>query len=68
MAVALGALVSWHFSDAVVVPDHSPWPEDVTVEAVGPGRIVLERTDQTARPGFYGISWQGGHATVGPSD
>jgi pimeloyl-ACP methyl ester carboxylesterase len=66
LALALGGLVVWHFSGAVVVPDDSPWPEDVTVEAVGPGRIVLERTEQTARPGLYGISWQAGHATVGP--
>jgi alpha-beta hydrolase superfamily lysophospholipase len=66
LAVSVGGLVSWHFSGAVVVPDHSPWPADVTIEAVEPGRIVLERTDATSRPGYIGISWQGGHATVGP--
>jgi pimeloyl-ACP methyl ester carboxylesterase len=66
LALAIGGLVAWHFSGAVVVPDHSPWPEDVTVEALRPDRIVLERTEQTARPGFYGLSWQAGHATVGP--
>jgi uncharacterized protein len=66
LALAIGGLVVWHFSGTVVVPDHSAWPEDVTVEAVRPGRIVLERTEETARPGFYGLSWQAGHATVGP--
>ena len=66
IGLGIGGLVAWHFSGAVVVPDHSPWPEDVTVEALRPGRIVLERTEQTARPGFYGLSWQAGHAAVGP--
>ena len=66
LALVVGGIAAWHFSDAVVVPDHSPWPEDVTVEAVMPHRIVLERTEQTGRPGVYGLSWQGGHAKVGP--
>ena len=67
LALVVGGLVSWHFSGAVVVPDHSPFPEDITVEAVRPGRIVLERTEQTTRPGVYGLSWQAGHAKVGRS-
>lgn len=29
-----GAAASWHFSSAVLVPDHSGWPEDVRVEAI----------------------------------
>ncbi len=66
LLIAGGALVSWHFSSNVVVPDHSPWPRDITVEAVGPKRVVLERTDETGRPGYIGLVWQGGHATVGP--
>jgi pimeloyl-ACP methyl ester carboxylesterase len=66
LTLVIGGLVSWHFSGAVVVPDHSPWPEDIEVEAIRPGRIVLERTDATARAGYYGISWQAGHAVVGP--
>jgi hypothetical protein len=61
----LGAAVSWHFSSAVLVPDHSDWPEDVTVEGLDPGRIVLSRSEDTERPGVYGISWQGGHAVIG---
>lgn len=64
--MVVGGLVSWHFSGAVVVPDHSPWPEDVRIEGVEPGRVVLERSDATGRPGYIGISWQGGHATLGP--
>jgi pimeloyl-ACP methyl ester carboxylesterase len=63
--LAAGALLSWHFSSAVVVPDHSNWPEDVTVEDVGPHRIVLSRSDDTMRPGVYGLVWQAGHAILG---
>jgi alpha-beta hydrolase superfamily lysophospholipase len=66
LAALVGGLTAWHFSGNVVVPDHSPWPEDVTVEALRPGQIVLERTDQTARPGYLGLTWPSGHAQVGP--
>jgi len=65
VALAIGAAVSWHFSSAVLVPDHSDWPEDVTVGGLDPGRIVLSRSEDTERPGIYGLSWQGGHAVIG---
>lgn len=66
VAIALGSAVAWHFSDAVLVPDHSGWPtEDVTVEGLAPGRIVLSRDEDTERPGVYGLDWTAGHAIVG---
>jgi len=65
VAVAVGAAVSWHFSSAVLVPDHSPRPEDQTVERLAPGRVVLSRTEESERPGVYGLAWQGGHAVIG---
>jgi pimeloyl-ACP methyl ester carboxylesterase len=58
------AAASWHFSSAVVVPDHSPWRRDVTVEGVSSGQVVLSRSDDTLRPGIYGLDWPGGHAIV----
>jgi uncharacterized protein len=64
-ALAVGAVLSWHFSSAVLVPDHLAWPEDVEVERMPPGRIVLGRDEDTERPGVYGLDWQGGHAIVG---
>lgn len=64
--IAIVAAVSWHFSSAVLVPDHSDWPEDVTVEGLAPGRVVLSRSQDTERPGVYGLVWQGGHAIAGP--
>jgi uncharacterized protein len=65
LGIAVGAGASWHFSSNVLVPDHSNRPQDITVEAVAPGRIVLERTEETGRPGYIGLVWQGGHAIAG---
>src|SRR3954468_17075712 len=64
-ALALGAAVAWHFSSAVLVPDHSLWPAETEVEAISTSRIVLESDDESRRPGIYGIEWQGGRAIVG---
>ncbi|HEX7059620.1 MAG TPA: alpha/beta fold hydrolase [Solirubrobacterales bacterium] len=64
-AMAMAAALSWHFSSMVLVPDHSGWPEDVTVEGLRPDRIVLSRSEDTERPGEYGLLWQGGHAIIG---
>jgi uncharacterized protein len=65
VALAIGTAVSWHFASQVLVPDHSSWPEEVDVEAVGRGQVVLSRSEETSRPGVYGLDWQGGHAVVG---
>jgi len=65
-ALAAGAAISWHFSSQVVVPDHSPWAEDVEVESVSADRIVFSRSEATTRPGYYGLVWEAGHAVVGP--
>jgi uncharacterized protein len=63
--IAALAAVSWHFSSAVLVPDHTSWARDVEVERLPPRRIVLTRTEDTERPGVYGLEWPGGHAIVG---
>ncbi|HEX3173814.1 MAG TPA: alpha/beta hydrolase [Solirubrobacterales bacterium] len=64
--IGVGGAAAWHFSDAVLVPDHSGWPpEDVTVEGRAPGRIVLSRDEASERPGVYGLDWKAGHAIVG---
>lgn len=65
-ALAAIALVSWHFASFVLVPDHSPWSQDVTIEALSAHQIVLDRSEETERPGTYGLVWQAGHAVVGP--
>ncbi|MGC1165135.1 MAG: alpha/beta hydrolase [Solirubrobacterales bacterium] len=66
--VALAAAVAaagWHYSSAVLVPDHSAWPAETTVEALPPGRVVLERSERARRPGVYGLEWLGGRAIAG---
>ncbi len=65
LALVATAAASWHFSSAVLVPDHSPWEQKTSVEALPPGRIVLERSEETERPGVYGLEWQGGRAIAG---
>jgi len=65
VVVSIAAALSWHFSSAVLVPDHSDWPADVTVEDVSPTRIVLSHSEDTLRQGVYGLEWQGGRAIIG---
>lgn len=64
-AIAVSAAVSWHFSSAVLVPDHSSPARKAEVEALPPGRIVLARNEESERPGVYGLEWPGGHAIAG---
>jgi alpha-beta hydrolase superfamily lysophospholipase len=66
VALLATAAAGWHFSSAVLVPDRSPWPAETTVEALAPGRVVLENTEETRRPGVYGLEWLGGRAIAGP--
>jgi len=65
VALAVGVIVAWHFSDAVLVPDHSSWAKQTEVVGLPPGRIMLDRNEESERPGVYGLEWQGGHAVAG---
>lgn len=65
IVLAVGAAVSWHFSDDVLVPNHSTWAKQTKVVALPPGRIVLARNEESERPGTYGLEWPAGHATLG---
>jgi pimeloyl-ACP methyl ester carboxylesterase len=65
LALIAGAATAYHFSSAVLVPDHSSWPADIAVVEVSRDRIVLERGSEDERPGIYGLDWPGGHAIVG---
>ncbi len=63
--LAVGAAISWHFSDDVLVPNHSNPDRKARVEALTPGRIVLSRNEESERRGVYGLEWIGGHAVIG---
>jgi pimeloyl-ACP methyl ester carboxylesterase len=65
-AAVAAAAAGWHFSSAALVPEHRSWPAETTVEGLAPGRVVLERSEQSERPGVYGLEWQAGHAIAGP--
>jgi pimeloyl-ACP methyl ester carboxylesterase len=65
LILVIAVALSWHFSDRVLVPDHSNWSPQVQVEGLSPGRIVLERTEDSDRPGVYALEWTGGRAIVG---
>lgn len=60
------AAAGWSFSSDVLVPDYSAWSDPIEVKAVGGKRVVLGRSADTERPGYYGLSWEGGHAVLGP--
>ena len=64
-ALAILAAVSWHFSDAVLVPNHDSPARQAKIKRVSPGRNALERNSDTQRPGVYGLEWTGGHAVIG---
>jgi alpha-beta hydrolase superfamily lysophospholipase len=60
------AAAGWSFSSNVLVPNYSAWSDPIEVKAVSAHRIVLEKSTDTARPGYYGLDWEGGHAVLGP--
>lgn len=64
VVLAAGA-ASWHFSSLVIVADHSPLSTNATVEALAASQVTLSRSEDTLRPGEYGIEWGGGHAVIG---
>jgi alpha-beta hydrolase superfamily lysophospholipase len=66
IALAVAVAFTWHFSSAVLVPDHHDWPLEVRVEGVKPGRVVLSSGHNSEQPGVYGLDWQTGHAIAGP--
>jgi uncharacterized protein len=61
------AAAGWSFSSDVLVPDYSAWSDPIEVKAVGRHQIVLEKSTDTGRAGYYDLSWEGGHAVLGPT-
>jgi hypothetical protein len=71
VAIVLGlvlagvAVASWYGSSLLIDPQHDLVRENVDVVNVAADRITLERTEASARPGIYGLDFEGGHAIVG---
>ncbi|HUH08514.1 MAG TPA: alpha/beta fold hydrolase [Egibacteraceae bacterium] len=60
----LGA--GWYYADEILTP--APWEEavrDVRVEGVDDEQIVLDRTEDSERPGVLGLEFEDGYAQVG---
>lgn len=66
VGLALAVAVSWHFSSYALAPDMSPYSDKVDISVVGSNQITLTRSETSERPGSYGLTWQSGHAIVGP--
>lgn len=60
------AAAGWSFSSDVLVPNYSAWSDPIEVKAMGQDQIVLEKSTDTERPGYYGLEWEGGNAVLGP--
>ncbi|MFZ0217560.1 MAG: alpha/beta hydrolase [Candidatus Dormiibacterota bacterium] len=65
LVLIAGASFSWIASSILLVPKHELGAGNLTVQAVGPSTITLQRTVDTLRPGVYGLDWSSGHAIVG---
>jgi alpha-beta hydrolase superfamily lysophospholipase len=66
LALIVLAVVCWSFASLVVVPNHSALPRDAGVVSASTNKVVLSRSNDSLRPGIYGLDWDGGHAIVGP--
>lgn len=66
LLVVLAGAASWFGSSILLDPHHDLVREDVDVKGVAPGRVTLEATTASRRPGVYGLDWKTGHAIAGP--
>ena len=59
--------IAWYFSGVALAVDHSAFRPHL-VQRVHDGTVQLGRDadDLSAVPGRYGLTWDGGHGTVGP--
>lgn len=65
VALAVAAGAGWYYSNEVLAVSRAPRPYDVRVATSGSGVVTLSRTQDSARDGVFGLSWQGGAAVLG---
>ena len=65
LLAGIAAGVTWNYSSLVLVPDHDEHFYENEVRSLAPGKVVLERNEDTIRPGVYGLDWETGHAVAG---
>lgn len=70
-ALVLGWIaVAWYFSNQIIKPEHEPAAFAETVRSIttspkGVPIVSLVRSPATAKPGRWGLVWQGGSAMLG---
>lgn len=67
VVLAAGALggVGRHYSSQLLGVSHAADPYDLRVRAVSPSAVTLPLTDDSGRPGVFGLAWAGGAAVLG---
>lgn len=67
LVLALGGLgaAGWYFSGEVINVTHEDDPYGLTVAAADGATVTLPLTDDTERPGTWGLQWEGGQAVLG---
>ncbi len=65
LAVGSVSAASWYFTDQLVTPDHSAPRFDIAVHDASSKTVELDKTNDTLRPGVWGLEWPAGHAIVG---
>jgi hypothetical protein len=67
MVLAAGSVsaAGWYFTDQLVMPDHSAPRFDIAVHDASSKAVELDETNETLRPGVWGLEWPAGHAIVG---
>jgi pimeloyl-ACP methyl ester carboxylesterase len=70
-ALVLGWIATaWYFSNQIIKPEHEPAAfaetvRNITTSAEGVPIVSLVRSPATAKPGRWGLVWQGGSAMLG---
>ena len=67
MVLAAGSVsaAGWYFTDQLVTPDHSAPRFDIAVHGATSKAVELDKTNETLRPGVWGLEWPAGHAIIG---
>jgi uncharacterized protein len=68
--LAAAGAATWFYASRVIEPPHrrpvEPMASDHVVLVAGSGAELVLRGPDAARPGWWGVRWDGGYARIGP--